>query len=474
MMLRLYNSLTKTTEPFKPLHPPMVGLYTCGPTVYDYAQIGNCRKYVMDDILKRVLIYEGYTVKHVQNITDVGHLVSDADEGEDKLEKGAKRTGKTVWEVAKFYEDVFHQDMKKLNNLPPDSTCRATEHIPEQIELIKRLVAKGYAYDTPEAVYFDITKFANYEQLFGQKLSEKAVAVRSEVEKGSHKKHPADFALWFKRVGRFVDHMMHWDSPWGDGFPGWHIECSAMSMKYLGVTIDIHTGGIDHLSVHHPNEIAQSEAATGKQFVRFWVHHAFLMVDGQKMSKSRGNFYRVVDIEERGFSPLDLRYLYLLTHYRKTLNFTWESLESARNARLNIKNQISKIKMTYQKSKRTDLSEHRFNTEFQDALQDDLNTSEAMAVVWDLIKSDVSPREKYELLMSFDEVLGLKLHEIKRSKDQKIKKIPDEIQVLVNKREQLRKEQKWKEADNVRDELLRKGYEVEDKPEGSVLKIHNT
>ena len=469
----LYNSLTKHVDAFEPLKPPAVSLYTCGPTVYDYPHIGNCRKYVMDDVLKRTLTLFGYQVKHVQNVTDVGHLVSDADEGEDKMEKGAAREGKTVWDIAKFYEDEFYRDMDSLAIIRPGIICRATEHINEQVSLISKLVEKVYAYDTPEAVYLDVTKFDRYEALSGQRLEEKEVASRDTVEKGTYKKHAADFALWFKRTGKFANHVMHWESPWGDGFPGWHIECSAMSMKYLGETIDIHTGGIDHISIHHPNEIAQSEGATGTQFVRFWMHHAFLMVEGEKMSKSTGSYYRLSDVIDRGFSPMDLRYVYLLTHYRKTLNFTWEGLHAAREARVKISNYVVKYRAADHGEKRTTLSPEKLDTatkfrnKFCDALSDDLNTPQAVAVVWEVLKSTIPSEDKYDLIVSFDEVLGLGLANSKQ-----YNKIPPEIQELVDQREKLRKEKKWEEADRIRGELGKKGYDVIDNPEGSrALKI---
>jgi cysteinyl-tRNA synthetase len=280
-------------------------------TVYDFAHIGHGRKYTMDDILRRALVYAGYNIRHVQNVTDVGHLSSDSDEGEDKLEKGAKKTGKTVWEVAEFFTNDFYHAMDTLNILRPHVIAKATDHIPEQIILVQKLIEKGLAYDTPEAVYFDVSQFPAYGSLSGQKLTDKLVAVRAEVETGSYKRNPHDFSLWFKRVGRFSDHAMHWQSPFGDGFPGWHIECSAMSMKYLGESFDIHTGGIDHIPVHHENEIAQSEGATGKPFAKYWVHHAFLNVNGEKMSKSLGNYVRIQDVIDRGIDPLALRYFYL-------------------------------------------------------------------------------------------------------------------------------------------------------------------
>lgn len=412
MNLYLYNSLTKQKELFTPIDSDSVKLYTCGMTVYDYAHIGHGRKYVMDDILKRTLEYNGFKVNHVQNVTDVGHLVSDADEGEDKLEKGAKKQNKTVWEVAEFFTNNFFASMEALNVNPPNIVCKATEHIKEQIELIEKLFKNGYAYDTEEAVYFDTSKFADYGKLFGQKLEDKKLAVRDEVKTDSNKRNNADFALWFKRVGKFTDHVMHWESPWGDGFPGWHIECSAMSMKYLGEQIDIHTGGEDHLSIHHPNEIAQSEGATGKKpFSKFWVHYAFLMVDGTKMSKSLGNYFTIQDILDKGIDPIALRYLYLGAHYKKPMNFTWQSLESASKGLKRLKSTVDSLRTT----DRTTLSEEKnekieeFRIKFNEAINDDLNTSKAMAVLFEMLKSNIPSEDKYDLAISFDEVLGLVL-----------------------------------------------------------------
>lgn len=460
------NSLSRKKEKFIPFDfaqgkPIEVGMYTCGITAYDYAHIGHGRKYVTDDVLKRMLTANGYKVKHVENVTDVGHLVSDADEGEDKLEKGAKKQGKTVWEVAEFFTKYFFGSMDKLNIIHPDIICKATDHISEQIDLVKKLVDKGYAYDTSEAVYFDVSKFEKYDSLFGQKLSEKKVGVREAVKEGEHKKNPADFALWFKRIGRFADHTMHWESPWGDGFPGWHIECSAMSMRYLGEQFDIHTGGEDHLSIHHPNEIAQSEAATGKiPFVKYWLHTAFLMVDGRKMSKSLQNFYTVEDIEKKGFEPLALRYLFLGAHYRDPLNFTWESLQAAQNALNKLRSQLESLKG---EEGRTVLSEEKnekvenYRNDFFTAMNGDLNTSQALAVLWEVLKSNIPSPDKYDLAMSFDEILGLKL-----SEGPKEVKMPEEIKKLIDKREELRKEKKFEEADKIRKQIEEAGFEVKD------------
>jgi cysteinyl-tRNA synthetase len=469
--MKLFNSLTKKIEEFTPLAPPKVGLYTCGMTVYDFAHIGHGRKYVGDDVLRRTLVRFGYEVTHVQNVTDVGHLSSDADAGEDKLEKGAKKTGKTVWEVAEAFTKHFYDSMDKLNVLRPNVICKATEHIPEQIALIEKLLGKGYAYDTPEAVYFDVSKFEGYGSMFGQALDEKKTAVREAVKTGEYKKHPADFALWFKRVGRFAAHAMHWESPWGDGFPGWHIECSAMAMKYLGETVDIHTGGIEHTAVHHPNEIAQSEGATGKIFVRYWVHHGHLMVDGTKMSKSLGNVYKVEDVEAKGYSPLALRYFYFSAGYRKPLNFTWESLASSQKTLDELTREVASLRV--QRGKRTALSAEKlakvdaFRAKFDEALINDLNTPQALAVVWEVVKSNIPPGDKYDLLLDFDDVLGLELAEAK-AKDENVE-IPTAIQDLLAKREELRKQGKFNEADDVRKQIAKEGFAVKDTSNGSTL-----
>jgi cysteinyl-tRNA synthetase len=470
MDIYLTNSLSRKKEKFIPFNSPNIGMYSCGITAYDYAHIGHGRKYVTDDVLKRVLTANGYKVKHVENVTDVGHLVSDADEGEDKLEKGATKTGKTVWEVAEFFTKYFYDSMDKLNITRPDVICKATDHIKEQIELVQKLFDKGFAYDTPEAVYFDVTKFTGYDRIFGQKLSEKKVGVRREVKEDKYKKHPADFALWFKRAGRFENHTMHWDSPWGDGFPGWHIECSAMSMKYLGEQFDIHTGGEDHLSIHHPNEIAQSEAATGKSpFVKYWIHTAFLMVDGRKMSKSLGNFYTVDDVIKKGFDPLSLRYLYLGGHYRDPLNFTWESLEASQNALEKLKSQILNLKS---QTDRTVLSEEKekkindFRNKFMEAVNDDLNTPNALAVIWEMLKSNIPSADKYDLAISFDEILGLGLEGLP---DYGLLET-DEVKELREKRDALRKQGKFDEADRIRKQVEELGFKILDTPEGSIIK----
>jgi cysteinyl-tRNA synthetase len=400
--MKLYDTLTRKVRDFEPLNPPVVTLYTCGPTVYDYTHIGHMRKYTNDDVLKRTLQYLGFKVDHVMNITDVGHLVSDGDEGEDKLEKGAKKTGKTVWEVAQFYTDYFHTTMKAINVIPPTHEPKATDHIQDMIDLNKTLVEKGYAYETAEALYFDVSKFPSYGALAGQKLEEKKQGSREDVYVDPNKRNAADFVLWFKRVGRFADHSMHWPSPWGEGFPGWHLECSAMSMKYLGETLDIHTGGIDHIPVHHEDEIAQSVAATGKQFVRFWMHYEFLQINGQKMSKSLGNFYTIDDFKEHTVEPLALRLLFLQTHYKQQMNFTWEAAKGAQEGYNKLKEYVLTLKEQHE---RTMLSEEKlgkvdtFRQEFADAISNDLQMPKALAVMWEMLKSNIPSPDKLDILL---------------------------------------------------------------------------
>lgn len=457
MQLYIYNTLTRKKEEFKPINPPNVGLYTCGPTVYGHTHIGHMSKYIGDDILRRALSSNGYNVTHVMNITDVGHLTSDEDTGEDKMEKGAKREGLTVWEVAKKYEQEFFDTMDAVNVLRPNVIARATEHVKEQIDLIKRLKEKGFTYETSSAVYFDVSKFPEYGKLSGQKLSDKKIGAREDVIVDTEKKNPYDFVLWFKRVGHFANHTMHWDSPWGDGFPGWHIECSAMSMRYLGESFDIHTGGIDHIGVHHPAETAQSEGATGKQFVKYWVHRVFITIDGQKMSKSLGNFYTLKDVTDKGFTPLALRYLFLTAHYRTGLNFTWEALEGAQNA-------LNKLYDAIRNYPEPEIGCAEFERRFEEAINDDLNTPQALAIMWELIKSDYPAGAKKKTLLEFDKVFGLGFDKIKPLE------IPDEIRKLVNERETARKNKDWKRSDDLRKEIENKGYAIEDTPEGSKIK----
>jgi cysteinyl-tRNA synthetase len=365
-MLKLFNTLSRKIEAFKPLSPGKVGMYTCGPTVYDYTHIGHLRKYINDDILKKTLRANGYDVHHVMNITDVGHLTSDSDTGEDKMEKGASESGRTVWEVAKFFEDYFFKSVNTVNIERADIVCRATEHIGKQIKLIEALEKNGLTYTTSHAVYFNVAKFPNYGKLSGQKLEDKEIGSRSDVFVDKSKKHPADFALWFFTVGHFKDHTMKWSSPWGEGFPGWHIECSAMSMEYLGESFDIHTGGIDHIPVHHENEIAQSEGASGKQFVKYWVHHDFVNIDKEKMSKSKKNFLKVDEIVEKGYDPMALRYLYLTAHYRSEIAFSFDSLGGAQAA-------LNKLREEVRAWDQEDRKPGEFYNNFIRAINEDLN-----------------------------------------------------------------------------------------------------
>lgn len=471
-MLRIFNSLGRSIQEFEPINKSEVTMYTCGPTVYDYAHIGHGRKYTNDDIIKRSLNYLGFPVKHVMNITDVGHLVSDADEGEDKLEKGAKKHGKTVWEVAEYFTEQFRESISKLNIIFPEILSKATDHIPEQIEMIKKLFMNGFAYDTVEAVYFDVSRFPDYYKLFGQKLEEKETGVREEVKVDPEKKNPQDFVLWFKCVGKYEDHIMRWDSPWGVGFPGWHIECSAMSTKYLGEQIDIHTGGEDHLSIHHPNEIAQSEAASGKSpFVRYWIHHAFLKVDNQKMSKSLGNYYTISDIEEKGFSGLDLRYLYLTAHYKKTLNFTFESLKACKTAREKLLEHVKEWSEGLEKTKRPSFEvDQKFKSEFIRSIEDDFNMPQALAIVWNVVKSDIAGFTKLATILDFDKVLGLNLEE--NITNPESIEIPLEAQILLEERSIARLQKNWAKSDEIRDRLLSEfKIEVKDSKDGFKLSL---
>lgn len=482
-MLRLYNSLTKKVEEFTPRDQKLITLYCCGPTVYDYAHIGNFRTYMMTDILVRTLRYFGYTVRYVMNITDVGHLVSDADSGEDKLEKGAQREGKTAWDIAKFYTEAFLSDSNKLNLLEPDVRPKPTEHIPEQIVMVQTLIDKSFAYMIDDGIYFDTSKFSTYGQLTGQSLDELKTGAR--VELNPQKKHPTDFALWKfspnQSAGR-PKREMEWDSPWRKGFPGWHIECSAMSRKYLGDLIDIHTGGTDLIPIHHTNEIAQSEAATGlSPFVRYWVHGQFILVDNEKMAKSKGNFYRLSDIEKKGFDPLALRYLYFTAHYRTLMNFTWEALRSAQNALSELRTAMSNFHppaggpMTNRKALSQEKLEKidAYREKFDDTLANDLNMPQALAIVWEVVKSNIPSPDKYDLLMDFDEVLGLDLEKNAKGMESKKEAVPEEVQKIIAAREALRNENKFDEADVLRKKIEDMGYQVEDTQFGyRIKKIH--
>jgi len=458
MKLHLYNTLTRRKDVFVPIKADSVGLYTCGPTVYNYAHIGNLRTYIFEDVLKRVLVYNGYRVRHVMNITDVGHLTGDRDMGEDKLEAGARREGKSAWDIAAHYTDAFKRDMRHLNIQEPTIWCRATDTIPEQIALIRQLESRDYTYQTSDGVYFDTARFENYARLSSQNLD--ALQEGARVEKNPEKRNPTDFALWkFSPEG--VQRQMEWDSPWGVGFPGWHVECSAMAMKFLADQLDIHCGGTDHIDVHHTNEMAQSEAATGKTFFNFWMHGAFLIVSGgKKMAKSEGNFLTLENtFIKRHINPLAYRYAVFQTHYRKPMEYSETSLQAGRNGLQHLQNQVRRI------SEDGAAAAGEVNAEFRDqflqAVNDDLNMPRAMAAVQALLKSALSNSDKFATLLDFDSVLGLDLDVLDRADA-----LPPEVQGLVEERKKARQAKDWEASDRLRDDIQALGYIVQDGKDG--------
>ncbi len=458
--LKLYNTLGRKKQIFKPIRNKQVRLWTCGPTVYNYAHIGNLRTYLFEDILKRVLLYNGYKVKHVMNITDVGHLTSDADTGEDKLEKGAKREKKTVWQIADLYTKHFKKDLKNLNILEPDIWIKATDTIKEQITLIKKLEAKGFAYKIDDGLYFDSSKLKNYGQLWGSKKPvDLKAGTRVEMVKG--KKQPTDFALW-KLTPKGIKRQMEWDSPWGKGFPGWHTECVVMGIKELGIPFDIHCGGIDHISTHHTNEIAQAQAAYNKQLAKVWLHGDFLIMK-EKMSKSKGNFIIADDLPKKGFCLLAYRYLTLTAHYRSKLSFSWKNLEAAQNALKKLYSQTAELKTTGIKALSTQAK--TFQKRFLIAVNDDLNMPQAVALMWQMLDDQkLTDKEKYALLLDFDKVFGIGLDKVKKQK------VPKKVSDLVKKREKLRQEKNWSKADQVRKQIEKFGFQVEDSTQGPKIK----
>ncbi len=460
-MLHLYNTLTRKIENFKPLRGDKVRLYTCGPTVYNYAHIGNLRTYIFEDILRRVLEYDGYKVTHAMNITDVGHLTSDADEGEDKMDVGAKREGKSPLEIARFYEQAFFEDLKLLNILKPKKIARATETVPDQIEIIKLLEAKGFIYRDDSAIYFDTSKLPHYGKLSGQKLSEKKTGGREEVVTRTGKKHPADFALWFFLSGRYKNHILHWSSPWGEGFPGWHLECSAISRKLLGQPFDIHAGGVDHIGTHHTNEIAQSEAAFEKPLANVWLHGEHMLMEENKMAKSSGNFIRLQDLIEKGYNPLALRYFTLTAHWRSKLNFTLQALDAAQNALDNLYDKISELEGPAKKFLCADYAKA-----FEREINNDLDMPRALSLTWRLIKKPNPDGLKLATLKKFDEILGLDLLAGAAER----KKIPTELRKMAKEREHLRRAKNFAGADKLRQEIESSGYIVRDTPEGPVVR----
>lgn len=462
MKLYLYNTLTRKKAEFQPLFPDYVGLYTCGPTVYNYAHIGNLRTYIFEDILKRVLRFNGYTVRHVMNITDVGHLTGDRDMGEDKLEKGAAREGRSAWDIAEMYTRAFKGDMTRLNLTDPDIWCKATDTIPEQIALIQTLEEKGYTYATSDGIYFDTARFENYTKLSHQNLE--ALQEGARVERNPEKRNPTDFALW-KFSPKDEKRQMEWPSPWGVGFPGWHIECSAMSMKFLGDHLDIHCGGTDHIDVHHTNEIAQSEAATGKPFFRFWMHGAFLNIaGGKKMAKSAGNFLTIQHtLIDQGIDPLAYRYAAFQTHYRNPMEYSDEAIQAAQNGLAHLRNQVRHIKDVCSNAVEMahDDAADALKARFIEALNDDLNMPRAMAVVQEVLKSDMLPSSRLKLVLEFDAVLGFELDRVGEASA-----LPRDVQEKADAREKARREKNWALSDQLRDELQDLGYVVQDGKDG--------
>ncbi len=460
--MRIYNTMSRSVEEFRPVSEKTVGMYTCGPTVYNYAHIGNLRTFIFEDVLKRTLRHAGYKVKHVMNITDVGHLTGDGDEGEDKMEKSARESGKSVWDIAKFYTDAFFRDEEALNIIRPDVVCEATKHIEQMIALIKRLEEGGHTYIAGGNVYFSIDTFPQYGALAKLKLDDLKSGARIEVD--SNKRNPKDFVLWFTN-SKFGNQAMMWDSPWGRGYPGWHIECSAMSMYYLGEQFDIHCGGIDAIPVHHTNEIAQSEAATGKQWVKYWMHGEFLITEKGKMSKSSGEFLTLPVLEKKGFNALDYRYFCLGAHYRTQLQFSIEGLTGAANARKGLVERISRLgdKVSAQPGEQA----KAYMDEFDGFVFDDLATPKAMSVLWNLLKDEsVSAGDRLYAVRYMDSVLGLKLDQVRPEGDSSA--FPPALMELIAARTQAKKEKNWAEADAIRARIEEMGYSVKDTPQGPV------
>ncbi len=460
--LYLYNTLTRQKDLFQPIDKKgkKVGMYVCGPTVYSYQHIGNLRTYIFSDILRKTLEFNKYKVKQIMNVTDVGHLTSDADTGEDKMEKAAIKEGKKAEDIANFYLKIFQEDLKKLNIDSPSIWCKATEHIKEQIEMIKVLEKKSYTYKTSDGIYFDTSKFKDYGKL--ARLDIKGLRAGKRITKGlDEKKNKTDFALWkFSNSNNNSEskRQQEWQSPWGIGFPGWHIECSAMSSKYLGKHFDIHTGGIDHIPIHHTNEITQSECAFNvKPWVNYWMHGAFLTFKGEKVSKSKGGLLTISELEEQGFNPLDYRYFCLTTHYRKRLEFSLENLKATKTAYDRMKNLVSEIKKDKKINK-------KYLVKFEEAINDDLNMPKALAVLWDFLR-DKEADGKYQTIKEIDKVFSLDL----LKEEEKIS-IPKEIQLLVKERERARKNKDWKKADMIREKIKELGYVLDDTNKGVIVK----
>ncbi len=462
--MKLYNTLTRTIEDFKPIEEGKVGMYTCGPTVYHYAHIGNLKTYILEDVLQKSLEYLGYDVKRVMNITDVGHLESDSDEGEDKMLKGAIRENKTVWEVADFYTQAFFNDCEKLNIKKPQVIAKATDYIDTYINMIEELEKKGFTYFVNGNVYFDISKFPEYTKLSKMNLDELQIGARDDVEHDENKKNPQDFVLWFTK-SKFENQAMKWDSPWGIGYPGWHMECSAIALKHLGERLDIHCGGVDHIPVHHTNEIAQTESFTGKPWVNYWWHGEFLLDQTGKMSKSKGEFLTVSLLENKGYKPVVYRFYVLNSHYRKQLIFTFESLDMAKAAYDKLKNRVSVIAKDTVAAKEISESMEQYIKDFKEALTDDLNISNAITVLHEVVKTDkLENSEKLLLIESFEQVFSLDL--LKKEDNEFTKEEEAYIKEMIELRKAAKKNKDFSEADKIRDELFDKGIIIEDTREG--------
>ena len=458
MDIYFYNTLTKQKDLFKPIEEGKVKIYSCGPTVYKDATIGNMRTNLLNDTLRRVLKYNGYELKHVMNITDVGHLVSDGDEGEDKMLKSAREEHKSPLEIAEHYTKLFFRDLERLNIETPEVVCKATDHIKEMLEMVQKIMKNGYAYETSTAIYFDVSKLDKYGILSGINLNDQKAGARVDVD--PEKRNPYDFALWIKAP---ENHLMKWDSPWGPSYPGWHIECSAMSTKYLGEEFDIHTGGIDLVPTHHENEIAQNKGACGKNPAHYWIHGEYLLINGGKMSKSLGNTYLIDDIIARGYSPLAYRLFNYSCHYRGKLNFTWEGIESANTS-------LIRLRDGYQKhlNGNAEVSDEiikDMENRFHQAINDDMNMPLALSVVWEAVKYPEKSPKIAQLLKKFDTVLGIKIDEVEVQET----KIPQEILDLVEERKQARSDKNWSESDRLRDLIAEKGYIVKDTKYGTEI-----
>lgn len=470
-MITLYNTLSRKKEPLHPVHPDWVGFYTCGPTVYNFAHIGNLRTYIFEDILERTLRADGHAVRRVMNITDVGHLTGDTDAGDDKLENAAAAQKKSVEEIAKFYTDAFFDDLAKLNIVKPDIVAPASAYVREQIALVQILLEKGFAYDTPAAVYFDVSKFPHYGVLSGQSLDEKSVGAREEVVVDNGKRNPADFVLWFKLEGKFKKHLLHWPSPWGEGFPGWHIECSAIARHFLGQPFDIHAGGVDLIGTHHTNEIAQSEAAYDVPLAHVWMHGEHLLLDGGKMAKSEGNSFTLTELENKGYHPLIFRYLVLGAHYRTRLNFTWESLDGALAG---IERLYETVNDLYENAKTTDGSGPKktakhtaayYQAQFREAMDDDLNTPQALAILHEMLADGGGPKEKLALVKQSDKILGLGLERAMADADPA--EYTGEIAEKAQLYGELRGNKQFIQSDALRKEIEALGYSIRDAKDGS-------